>query len=62
LTFDGIYFSLFSHTDKLERGYHRKNGKVKSHKIEIEHQKQPNSLEIPSNAGWKKASVVGGEI
>ncbi len=57
MTSDGIYFPLFSPTDNLERDYHRKNDKVNSHKIEIEHQKQPNNLEIQSNAILKKAYV-----
>lgn len=56
-SFDGIYFSLFSPTDNLEKGYHRKNGKVNSHKREIEHQNQPTNLEIQSNAVLKKAYV-----
>ncbi len=44
--------------ENLERVYHSKNDKVNSHKREIEHQKQPNNLEILFNAGLKKASVV----
>ena len=61
-SFEGVYFSLFSPTDNLGRGYHRKNDKVNSHKIEINHQKQPNTLEIQSNAGLKKDYVAGCEI